>query len=618
MSLSMCRTAAKQDNKQTNNQNEPYRDGLVEIRQLANVAMGTLLDYFAQNAQLEYTALVVFSSLWEIRHEFTRNHESIKNGIYELELYDKSNIVNAIRGILNLKLNEWVQNGPINIVLITDGQLHHDNLFNTPKETDDDGNEANTDDFHDAPLGELENQFDFPCKIQLICLTSPNEPSLKHSLPFFKRLVSIVDNTVTECPILTASNTRNFKQSAIWMPESDSLDLSIKSVEDLFLTIAQLHYKPFIATLTCGHLCSMVMLSPRPNECCVEPLKNDYDDLKKEQSLKNSPKETFVNAITRTRLFKLSNEVNICGFLPISEIASPAVISRHLVLPIDNDRFNETSKAEQILTQDPNAYNKLLQNYPIGEALQLESTKVQKPDKITKPHGTSESGSRATRTTTGGSSTTERDITKQPSFCVLLLNGLKQENKIAICMIGKNEETNDHWYGMLHAHTDTKKRSSLVLSTFIPSPNPILWLPNFKTMGSSLLNAELPQPIRDKINSSNRKQLRSYSSNNVIWLNPESVQADIQKIVRHAKRSPDKATYFFKELNRIRRAAISYGFYDVLFGIAAILEREKNAMMLDQARSPNQEMISHIEHAINCLRAKLTEESYDTNISPKA
>lgn len=608
VSLSMCRLAGKQDPKTS--ATGRASDGFVEIRQLANVGIGSLLDYFAQNAQLEYTALVIFSSLWEIKHEFTRNHESIKNGIYDLELYDKSNIVNAVRGILNLKLNEWVQNGPVNVVLVTDGQLHHENLGSS-KQTGKGSGDANGDDFHDASLSELEGQFDFPCKLQLVCLTSPLDSGLKHSLPFYKQLVSMVDSSITECPVLTTSNTRNFKQSAIWLPESDSMDVSIKSVEDLFLKIAELHNKPYTATLTCGHLCSMVMLSPKPNDCSVEPQKNENDDLKLEMSQRDPAEETFVNTVSHSHLYRLSNEINICGFLPVSEIASPAVISKHLVIPIVNERFDETSKAEQILSQDPNAYNKLLQTYPIGEALHLESSKSQKAD--TK-------GSKipaSSRNATGGSPVSDQDITKQPSFCVLLLNGLKQENMVAICMIGKGEETNENWYGMLHAQNDSKKRSSLVLSAFTPSSNPVPWLPDFRTIGSSILNGELPQPIRDKLKGSARKPVKSYSLNCVIWLNPESVQADVQKVVRNSKRSPDKAAYFFKELNRIRRAAISYGFYDVLFGLAAILEREKKIMLQDPGRGPNQEMINHVEHAIQSLRANLTEDSYDINIAPK-
>lgn len=604
VSLSMCKTVKNLGTKDANSSGDSF-----EVKQLANVGIGVMLDYFAQNAQLEHTALVVFSSLWELKCPFTRHHESIKNGIYDLELYDKSNVVNAIRGLSSLKLQDWAQNGPVNIILITDGQLYHESMSNQTGEADNMSTSRLQDDSNDAPLTELEGLFNFPCKIQVVCLTSPREFALKYSIPFYKSLVSFVDSSTTDCPVIIGTNSKNFKKSAIWIPESDSLDISVESVEELFAKIAEHHYKPYHTTLSCGHLSSMIMLSPKPTECLLEPLKNEFDDLKNEQSLKEDAKETFVSAINKSRLYKLSEEINICGFMPLAEVASPAVVSRHFVLPIVNNKFNETFKTEQILSQDPNAYNKSIQ--AINEGLEMATTDNQARTSATDQ----KLGKGATSTTE--LATVDQDVTKQPSFCVLLHNSLKQENMVAICMVGKNEETNDDWFGMLHAHTDSKKRSSLMLSLLIPGPNPILWLPSFRTMGSSILNSDLPQAIREKLVQS-RGPLKSYSSNNVIWLDPESVQADVQKIVRHAKRSPDKVPHFYKELNRIRRAAISYGFYDVLFGLADILEREKRVMMIDQNKSVNQEMLDHIDHVVASLRSSLDEGSYDTNISPKA
>lgn len=616
VSLSMSRLVGKDSDSSDGN--------YIDLKQLANVGIGHLLDYFAQNAQLEYTAFIVFSSLWEIRQEFTRHHETIKNGIYDLEIYDKSNVVNAIRGSLNLKPNEWIQNGPMNIILITDGQVHHGSFYDRPRSVESPGS-TGKDEFYDAPLNELENLFDFPCKIQVVCLASPQDPLLNSGLSFYKKIVSLVDSkcgTCDKCPVLTSSSSaKQFKQSAIWLPESDGQDISVKSVEDLFSKICELHYKPFHTTLTCGHLCSLVMLSPRPVECLVETLKNEFDELKNELSTSQASSETFVNTTNKSRLYRLNEEISICGFVPVSDVSSPAVISRHLLVPIHNNKYNETSRAEQVLSQDPNAYNKLMKSFPISGVLRQPQPI---PGKIiptdTKSHKNPSSSrstiKQATNEAGGAGPGDTVDIAKQPCFCVLLQNGLKQENMVAICIVGKNEETQDNWYGMLHCHVDTKKRTSMILSLFSPGPNPIPWLPSLYTQGSSQLNADLPQSLREKLSSTVNKPPKSYSTSNVIWLDPESVQADVQKIVRQAKRSADKAAYFYKEVNRIRRAAISYGFYDVLFGLADILEREKKVMQADQTKSPNQVMLAHIDHVIRCLRTNLTEESYDTSIAP--
>ena len=49
-----------------------------------------------------------------------------------------------------------------------------------------------------------------------------------------------------------------------------------------------------------------------------------------------------------------------------------------------------------------------------------------------------------------------------------------------------------------------------------------------------------------------------------------------QKILRHAKKLPEKSLHFYKELNRLKRAALYIGFYELLEGCAAIFDRGKN------------------------------------------
>lgn len=592
----------------------PGREG-PSVKQLARSGVGILCDHLSQNSQLEHVALVVYSSLYEIKQQFTRDHECIKSSTYHLDTYDKSNVVNAIRGLTTMNLEEWAQEGPIHVILITDGQLYNTDVLKDDKP---DMKQDVDYEFRDIPLKELEGSFNFDCKIQIVCLTSPRDPALNLSLPFFKKLVNLVDNRTTgDCPVLTtSSNMRNLRRSAIWLPESSTSEISKEEVESLFTNIAELNYKPHNVTLSCGHLSSVVMLSPRPSDRLVEPLKNEFDDLKNEESQtdKKENKNFFVSALNKSALFELADEIDICGFMALSDIASPATISRHIIFPIPNSKINEIEKAEQILLQDPNAYNKSLQACAPDQEI---GPNPDNRDDEKAVHSKLAIGSHQS----SNDHSVERDITKRPSFCVLLHNCLKQENMVAICIVGKNNETNEEWFGTLHAHTDNRKKACLMLSLLTPGTSPILWLPDFKTLGSATLNADLPPAILERLTTGggacgSGPGGKSYSTNNVIWLDPESVQADVQKIVRHAKRTPDKAPHFYKELNRIRRAAISYGFYDVLYGLAFILEREKSIMLSEQSKPPNPEILKHIDHVISCLRVRLTDDSYETNILP--
>ena len=66
----------------------------------------------------------------------------------------------------------------------------------------------------------------------------------------------------------------------------------------------------------------------------------------------------------------------------------------------------------------------------------------------------------------------------------------------------------------------------------------------------------------------------SYSSSPVVWIRQASLQSDIQKVLRHARKMPEKTPHFYKELNRIRKAALSIGFYELMDGVASIFEKE--------------------------------------------
>ncbi|XP_075216602.1 integrator complex subunit 14 isoform X2 [Lycorma delicatula] len=211
--------------------------------------------------------------------------------------------------------------------------------------------------------------------------------------------------------------------------------------------------------------------------------------------------------------YSLSGVLEICGFIELVHVGSPAAVSRHLVLP------------------HPGAQP------PPQPAIKME---IDSDDET-------------------------HDEGKTPSFCVLLHGSLKVENMAAMCQVGKN------WYGVLYSWADSKKKSNLMLTLLEPSVNSVSWLGNFNYLGvpedPEHPNPEEAFPVRPA-------EKRSYSQNCVVWIRQAGLQSDIQKILRHARKLPDKTQHFYKELNRVRRAAISLGFMSLLDGLAAILERE--------------------------------------------
>ena len=266
---------------------------------------------------------------------------------------------------------------------------------------------------------------------------------------------------------------------------------------------------------------------------------------------------------------KPSSDIIICGFMNIDEVSSPPVHSRHLVFSI-SWQSEESSKFHSVLTinSSPNFEVSSGTTSDIDEAL----------------------------------SSLFSDEGRQPSLCVLLHGSLKVEGMVAICKLGEPD-----WYGMLYSWAESKKKSNLMLSTFECGLSSISWLGNLSFLGLTNLSIKLNQNEINKIG-----ERKSYSQNCVVWVKQAGLQSDIQKVLRLAKRLPDKMTNFYKELNRFRKAALTIGFYEIIEGLAKILERE--CTLLPGTAHP--EAALQLTHAASALRSLQDLDSLDTLISP--
>lgn len=112
-----------------------------------------------------------------------------------------------------------------------------------------------------------------------------------------------------------------------------------------------------------------------------------------------------------------------------------------------------------------------------------------------------------------------------------------------------------------------------MLSILTPGTNVIPWIGDIRHLGlfqDALPGESYGYPIKtDK---------KSYTSGNMSWLREGALQSDVQKILRHAKKMPEKTSQFYKELNRIRRNAQSLGFEALIEILADIFEKESQLM----------------------------------------
>lgn len=86
--------------------------------------------------------------------------------------------------------------------------------------------------------------FAFPCKLHVVCISSPGDAELNSSLPLYQQLIEM-----------------NGRGGEVFVPEGQ---LSLKSVQQMFLRLGETYYTPYHGLLRCGNLKCYVNLFPPP------------------------------------------------------------------------------------------------------------------------------------------------------------------------------------------------------------------------------------------------------------------------------------------------------------------------------------------------------------------
>lgn len=343
--------------------------------------------------------------------------------------------------------------------------------------------------------------------------------------------------------------------------DTESPGLTKTAVESMFQAMSEKNYQPFQAVLKCGaysKLNSNIIIWPSP--------------------LPHVAKDIF--GVETTRF--ISRQIEICGYLSLSDIGSPTYISRHLILPKSNAGDEKTSSG-----RSGNEFEKLETDI---------RTFYSKIDGVPMEEDTAGASSLSSQL----SNTSSSDSNKE-SVCVLLHGALKIENVAALTLLAEN------WFGFIYSYADSKKKSNLMLTVLPPGSDVVPWLGDLRylgTMEDALPGENLSFPVKPT-------EKRSYSQNIVggCWIRQAGLQSDVQKVLRHAKKLPEKTQHFYKELNRIKRAALSLGFVELLDGLAIILERE--IVLLPPNANPD--CAIQLKHSANELR-KMVKQDFKTLI----
>jgi len=206
----------------------------------------------------------------------------------------------------------------------------------------------------------------------------------------------------------------------------------------------------------------------------------------------------------------------------------------------------------------------------------------------------------------------EADNSDEPHLVVLLHRALlhaaedigedkKTKLKVAVVKAGSR-------YGLLQPQEteglSRKPRQWLAFWLFPPNDHALQWLGPLSQLGHSSCPDKIEFPIKEDF-----ADKRSYITPTVAWARNEFIQTDLTKLFQKARRLPDRQAMFYRELNKIRKASLSYGCTELLDGIAQILEHEANNMR-KQSDPKKQQGASELDRA-----ARKLKHNRDTEIS---
>ena len=296
-------------------------------------------DYLAEKFPLEYTAVLTCSSVCKTLASFSRDYQKLKAKLDGITVFDKTDLRLAISTAVEVVIGEWGSFVPCQIIVVTDGKP---GMIRSVR-----GATA-------KPL-----LIPFPCQLHVITLADPEELTKRNTVGMLCNSLGIspMDIMRTSGPLTTDSVIKLFKQ------------------------YADKYFLPYHGSLICGELLAKISLAPSPlmhaSNCNIVVGHNaTYSKLPGLDS-------------------KFPTELNVCGFLDVSNIHAPPILSKHLVL--DKDPILSDSESDA-------------------------TTATGKPPKQKKLEN--------------GTAAGENNESKKPSFRVLFHGSLKINNLLALAQLG--------------------------------------------------------------------------------------------------------------------------------------------------------------------------------------
>ncbi|EDW03343.1 integrator complex subunit 14 [Drosophila grimshawi] len=525
-----------------------------------------LLDNLTASGKLEHLALVVYTTVCELKVDFTRDYDQIRQAIKKIEPLDKACLMTMLKTSVSL-MATWGTQNLLQLVVFTDCGPGFGSTSLAAFLEGYTGKEA------DPEYAWLKLLAAY--HLNFICLGMHGDLYFTRGVTLHQQLL---DNAALKGQLFMTKPTKGAEAGEVTTSGSHKSELGRTALFELIERLCESSYKSTEVTLKCGHYFRMegqVLLWPPTVPYEQAPLYGG---------------EPIVRHIEQ--------RIDVCGFLSLSDIGSPATLSRHWVLA-KVDREKPTRRSGGLAAVAKPAKLTLDTSNPHYELEKLEQDVRDFYMKDNKD--AEESGDDGDVSVVLKHSSTPQTEQQKDTLCVLLHGALKLENMAALVLLG------ERWYGFMYAYNDSKKKSNFMLNVLPPGSNVIPWLGDLELLG-------FPEdvPPGESASFPVRSERRSYSQSSVVWIRQASLQSDVQKVLRHAKKMPDKTQHFYKELNRIRRAALALGFVELLEALALLIEKETAQLTLNGVGS---ECTLQLQHAATELR-KTSNRDIKSTIVP--
>jgi hypothetical protein len=264
---------------------------------------------------------VIFSQLYDVLVDFTKDYSLIRQAITKIEHFDKTSIFNVLACCKAALSSNWGNRNYSQVIFITDcgtgiGKNSIKSMINN-------GNGVSSENNNPLP-------FPFPSKISIMCIGNDEDEGFKHGMSTYQQLLDITK-----------------QKGQLFVPRvSDSKVLNERSIVKMFKQMCDVNYKSFDAVLNMGSyfkLESPISLFPEPHPYTV--------------------RDVFGIETTRS----ISKRIEVCGYIKIADIVgsggSPETISRHLVFPrVDTTQKKTATELEKMETEMKNFFAKSIQD----------------------------------------------------------------------------------------------------------------------------------------------------------------------------------------------------------------------------------------------------------------